>query len=186
MSSEVHMAKVKFTWLEWFFVAASVICCSAWALYNFDPSQLQSLCGGLIPIDQVNIPLERLLCSVAGMVAGSLFAAPVVLVIRMSRKVLEQSVVFYFGEKLWYCESFIVIIYMITGATESTVSASLVSAILVLFFVPMFIIPIVATGYFLCIVCEEKFYKLRSINGFAIAVLVFGWILTAGMIARRI
>jgi len=162
------------TKIEWALIVAAIGCAFLWTHFHFDPV-VMSLCGGIIPEDEVNISLWYFSRVSLSMSLASLCIAPIVLFVRKFRKdELGQSVNFYLGERLWYYESFLVIGHLVMSFLLSPLGDWILPIyyFFSLFFLPpIIIIPIVAIGYFCQVLAEKEFHELGSINVFAVICL---------------
>jgi len=132
-----------------------------------------SLCGGIIPTGEVNVPVEFAIHLTFFTVLAGLFVAPVVLAIRLFRKnFFGQSVIFYLGERLWYCASFTLIGYMLLSFIDPVQFNT--TALMVLLLVFMATISFAAIVYLGKLLNDKRFYC--SINGFATLFLVTSFI----------
>jgi len=132
-------------------------------LVYFEPYTLikyVSLFDGSMRPGEMYVPYAYATRAAVAMSLAGFYVAPVVLAIRMCRKeFFGQSITFYFGERLWYCGS-IVIVFM----------TLLMPHLGILFFVPMSIIFLVTIGYFCMLLNAKKFYC--SIDGFGVLCIL--------------
>ena len=160
------------TKIEWILSAVVVGCAFLWAHFSFNPQKVMGGCGGMVPVDEINIPLLYLSRVVFYASLASFYVAPVVLFARKFRKdELGQSVNFYFGERLWYYESFLVIGLAIMGVVPDSALTPILVVLSFALLCPIFIVPLIAIGYFCQALIERRFHELRSVNVFAVMCL---------------